>query len=56
VNYASSFFEKVFLGRLVKNIQMQGTRNSEEWGVLFRYAAMTKDKRNAADGCFSPAC
>jgi hypothetical protein len=55
--------EKVILSRLLKNAQMQGTRNPEEWGVLGRTPQQTcpvldtgKNEGNAADGRFSAAC
>jgi hypothetical protein len=47
--------------RLLKNVQMQGSRNPEE--RTWRYAAQAcpvldtgKDERNAADGLFSAVC
>jgi hypothetical protein len=40
--------------RLFRNIQMQGTRNPEERGVLL-HAAVTRGERNAADGYLSTA-
>jgi hypothetical protein len=42
--------------RLSKNAQMQGARRPEERDVHGRYAAVTMDECNAADGRFSSAC
>ena len=50
-----SLSEYPLVWRLLKNVQMQGARNPEEWGVFVQYAAMTKDKCNTADGRFPTA-
>jgi hypothetical protein len=48
--------EKVGFPRLVKNAQMQGSRNPPEVRRTSGYAATTKEEGYAAEGRFSTAC
>jgi hypothetical protein len=45
-----------FLLRLLKKVQMQGGKRCEVRGVLSTYAAVPRERANAADGPFSAAC
>jgi hypothetical protein len=47
--------EKPAYERLLENGHMQGFRNPEEWRRTEKYAAVTRDEGNAADGRFPTA-